>query len=234
MIKLLNSWAEVGEAIGFLSSMGSDKNTRVFHSTPVKNWDLAQIASLLKNKNKHIRILDMGCGGSNVLRYCYKQRFINTYGIDITVNFWDRLQQLTYWKNNSFKIPYHLFSRSVTETHFPDGFFDAIICLSVIEHEVNVENFLKEVARILRKKGEIYLSTDYHETKIETYDTPLNYESMKGKWNIFSKKEIHNLISHARKYGLFLQNQNIPKMRKPVVNWNTKKYSFISLVFTRY
>jgi len=35
----------------------------------------------------------------------------------------------------------------------------------------------------------------------------------------------------ARKYKLGLKSEKIPKMKHPIVSWNTKMYTFISLVF---
>lgn len=41
---------------------------------------------------------------------------------------------------------------------FPDGHFDAVIALATIEHVINVNYFLQEIHRILRKGGWLYLS----------------------------------------------------------------------------
>lgn len=234
MIKVLQNWKEVGEALGCLTSIGHDRNTRVYHSTPAKNWDLAQIAKLLKNKNKNIRILDMGCGGSSVLRFCFRNHFTRVYGIDLSINFTDRWQQIMYWKNNGFKLPYRLSAQSVTKTNFPNNFFDTLICLSVIEHDVDLEKFFLESERILKKRGILYISTDYWETKIETSDAPVNYGTEAGKeWIIFSREEIKRLIKLADNCGLKLRKKGFPRVDKRVVNWNTKDYTFLSMEFIK-
>jgi SAM-dependent methyltransferase len=41
---------------------------------------------------------------------------------------------------------------------FPDGHFDAIICLATIEHIIHVEHFVAELRRILHEDGCLYLS----------------------------------------------------------------------------
>jgi 2-polyprenyl-3-methyl-5-hydroxy-6-metoxy-1,4-benzoquinol methylase len=41
---------------------------------------------------------------------------------------------------------------------FPDGSFDAIICLATIEHMTHVDHFMKELHRILSDDGYLYLS----------------------------------------------------------------------------
>ena len=234
MISILSSWSQIGESIGYLHALGTDKLSRVYHTTPLKNWDLAQVAKLLNGRNRKIRILDMGCGGSNVLRFCYRQKFSNVYGIDLTINFHDRLQQIMYWKNNNFKLPYHLSSQSVTQTSYDNEFFDVLICLSVIEHNVSVSDFLNESSRLLKKGGILYLSTDYRENKIDTSQAPLNYGGQAGKeWNVFSRKKIVELIERAKSYSLDVKDSRLPHIRDYIVEWNSKKYTFLSLVFIR-
>ena len=42
---------------------------------------------------------------------------------------------------------------------FPDGYFDAIISLSTIEHLIHVDHFVREVYRILGDQGHLYISS---------------------------------------------------------------------------
>jgi|SRR3989344_2156603 len=234
MIKILQNWREIGDAIGYLNSLGDNKLTRIYHTNPVKNWDMAQIASILRNKPKNIKILDMGCGGSSVLRFCFKNKFKYIYGIDLTIDFHDRWQQLMYWKNNNYRLPYHLSVQSVTKTNFKNHFFDILICLSVIEHNVILEKFICESSRILKKGGYLYVSTDYWENKINTFDSPVNYGIKPGKdWSIFSKQEIKNFILIAGNYGLELVKKEFPQVKQQVINWNSKNYTFISILFIK-
>ncbi len=44
--------------------------------------------------------------------------------------------------------------------------FDYITSLSVIEHGVNIENYFKEMNRVLKKGGMLLTSTDYWYDKI--------------------------------------------------------------------
>jgi len=41
----------------------------------------------------------------------------------------------------------------------PDGYFDAIVCLSTIEHMIHTEHFMKEIYRILGDGRYLYIST---------------------------------------------------------------------------
>lgn len=41
---------------------------------------------------------------------------------------------------------------------FPDGYFDAIVCLATIEHIIHLDHFVSELRRILAEDGRLYLS----------------------------------------------------------------------------
>src|SRR5207253_2093385 len=49
----------------------------------------------------------------------------------------------------------------ITGTDYPAGRFDAVTCMSVIEHGVPLGPFLAESARILKPGGLLVISTDY-------------------------------------------------------------------------
>ena len=77
---------------------------------------------------KDINLLDAGCSDGSLV-VAAKEYSINAYGIDVdTVNF------------ESERINY------------PDSFFDVVICTSVIEHLFTIDNFFREIYRILKKK----------------------------------------------------------------------------------
>lgn len=227
MIKTLKSLEEVGIAIGVLQ-----KEECGYHFDALKNWDLTQVNSILKKIEKNARILDIGCGesASSVLRFCHKKGYKNLVGIDLSIPIEDRLIQLQLMmKNKSIRPPYKLVKGDATKTNFPNNFFDLIVCVSVIEHGVNINSFFKEASRLLKSHGTLYISTDYWEPKIETGDLrPFDLE-----WNIFSKKEIENLFHIAEKYNLRMKNHEIPPTEDKTVHWMGKEYTFISLTFEK-
>jgi ubiquinone/menaquinone biosynthesis C-methylase UbiE len=52
------------------------------------------------------------------------------------------------------------FDIDTDDTAFPftDGYFDAVIVLSTIEHVIHIDHFVKELLRILRKDGYLFIS----------------------------------------------------------------------------
>ena len=56
----------------------------------------------------------------------------------------------------------------ITNTHHRDQWFDAITCMSVIEHAVPLDAFLADTARLLRTGGVLVVSTDYEQAPPDT------------------------------------------------------------------
>jgi SAM-dependent methyltransferase len=225
MIRILESFEQVGEAVLTLQKRGCP-----LHSTPQKNWDMAQILGILDNEKPNW-ILDMGCGGLHVLTLCRDYGVPNIFGVDLEFRLIDRLRPYLYAiRDKSTKLPYRLIRGNLTKTSFPNNSFDLITCLSVIEHGVNVESFLKEASRLLRQNGKLYVSTDYWEPKISVEKSIRPFGL---SWNIFSKEEIKDLVNRAKKCNLLIEDENIPSPKEKVVHWNGKDYTYISLIFKK-
>lgn len=228
MIRVLQSFDEVERAVPILKEKGFG-----YHGDPLKNWDLLTIMEILERYERDICVLDMGCGGTAcaVLRVLYNRGFTNCYGIDLSISMEDKLMQVWLMiKNKTLRVPFRLTKGDLTKTRFSSESFDFIICLSVIEHGVDVGSFLKEAGRLLKTHGMLYVSTDYWEPKI-----PMDF-SLKPlglDWKIFSKKEIQGLIDVAKKYDLRMDGEQIPPVKEKVVHWGGKDYTTISLIFNK-
>jgi len=90
----------------------------------------------------------------------------------------------------------------ITNTKFRNNSFEAITCLSVIEHGVDLEEYFKEMSRILKPGGILITSTDYWSTPIDTknqvvYGLPIH---------VFTTDQVLKTINIAIKYGLTLIN----------------------------
>jgi SAM-dependent methyltransferase len=227
LIRVLQSLEEVEEAIIILK-----KNGLSCHGEYIKNWDLVQICEILGKVGKDAFVLDMGCRGKRCsdMRFLYSKGVINSYGIDLTIPIVEKLTQIALMIKNRMKLPFTLVQGDLTKTKFKDGSFDLIICLSVIEHGVDLESFLKEAYRLLKNPAILYVSTDYWEPKcqVEDYLKPFGLE-----WKIFSKIEIEELINLAKKCNFNIENENIPRPRDKVIHWEGKQYTEISLIFEK-
>ena len=218
----MQDWAEIGRATIELQQQGLPT-----HPVVQKNWDFWQLLKFQPFKNK--RVVDLGCGGLHLLNFLASMQFNNLIGIDLSLSLSDRIYPYFYSLNakRALRPAYKLRKGTIERTGFDKDSFDFAISLSVIEHGVNLEKFFGETARILTNGAILYLSTDYWEPKIYTDKSTQMYGT---DWNIFSKKEITNLIDVAKKHGFYVNNGNeIPKVKDAVIYNRSIGYTFCSI-----
>jgi len=97
------------------------------------------------------RFLDVGCGSGDLVLMA-RERFEEVYGVDISS------ARLRIAEEKAFRRPdkdrIHFIKHDVEEgLPFPDGFFDAVACVAVLEHLVNPPFVLAEINRVLRMNG---------------------------------------------------------------------------------
>lgn len=93
------------------------------------------------------KIIDVGCGKGRFLRVI-KEKFPNSqlYGLDISE------KMLQYCPDGvETKIG------STLDIKYPDGYFDYVYTVEVLEHALMVENAIKEMIRILKIGGKIVI-----------------------------------------------------------------------------
>ncbi len=102
-------------------------------------------------KLKKGKMLDIGCGGGilteNLVQHYSKMEL---YGCDIS-----RTAIMYARKLGSGKVKYDVLRQK--KLPYKDNFFDVCICLDVMEHVPDVDFFLKEVKRVLKKNGLFFL-----------------------------------------------------------------------------
>lgn len=98
------------------------------------------------------KLLDIGCGGgalTECLPYYYPQMKISGCDVSRTAISYAR-------KNGSGNVKYALIKNQ--KLPYNDNFFDVCICLDVLEHIQDINYFLKELKRVLKKNGLFYLA----------------------------------------------------------------------------
>ena len=161
-------------------------NGYVSHSLNCKDWDLAHIIYDLSDGN----ILDMGSSDSYILKNAVlKNTQGEKYGIDL------RPPDVVV-KGVKYVIG------DLMDTKLPDSYFQNITCLSVIEHEVDIQKFVTEVSRILSDSGKLYLTFDYWNPKLKT-----TVKLYGLAWSPLDQDETQILIKEFESKNLYLVDE---------------------------
>lgn len=103
------------------------------------------------------KILDVGSGNSEHSPEFLKNNFV---------------VQLDYPKTNAYYIQSPQVFGDACHLPFPDSTFDAVLLLEVLEHIPSDTLVLKEILRVLRPGGTLYLSTPF---LYPVHDAPIDY-----------------------------------------------------------
>ncbi len=101
------------------------------------------------------RILDLGCSIGLFLKLA-RDRGWETYGADVSY------EDVEYAKRN---YNLNVFKGTIQDANYPNGFFDVITMWDLIEHISAPIPCLKEVKRILKKKGILFILTGSVESR---------------------------------------------------------------------
>lgn len=167
-----------------------------------KDWELYKVLPFFKDGNW----VDVGSDGSIVLENLTRKNIVGfKAGID-----------LAYPENIESPEGLNLVKGDLMQTPFPDNFFDYATSLSVIEHEVDFSRFAKEVSRVLKNGGKLFVSFDYWNPKPE-YEKRKLYSL---DWNILDENDVKRLIIVLAENGLVLNGEIDWTLQDAVINEN--------------
>jgi SAM-dependent methyltransferase len=193
----------------------------VAHPGRPKNWDLlVALGSILERTNTRAAVLDMGAARySKVLPWLYAFGYRRLAGVDLVPT------GLVHTGSIEYLV------MDLTATTFPDGAFDAISCLSVIEHGVSPDGYAREVGRLLRPGGIAILSTDFWCSPMDTqgkhaYGVPVH---------VLTPDEIGTWLEAAARYGLRPVSPVVFGCQDRVVHWKRVDlhFTFIDVVLVK-
>ena len=144
------------------------------------------------------KILDIGCGNC---RNLFPFSKFNCYGVDFSEGMIREAKKYTAKKG--FKV--NLKVANVTKLPFKNNSFDYVIAFSILHHLKNPEDGIKEINRVLKKKGQAYITI---------------WNKLQLKF-LFKKKEIYVKWGDKKRYYHFI---SFLEMRKLL-----KKYDFTIL-----
>jgi SAM-dependent methyltransferase len=157
------------------------------HADGCKNWDaLAALATILDHTTPASAVLDAGAEWySPILPSLFLYGYENLVGINLE------------FRKSARRGPIRYEPGDLTHSRFDDQTFDAISCLSVIEHGVDLNAYFREMHRILKPNGILITSTDYWPVPIDT-GTASAYAS---PVTIFTEKDLRSAVEVAQRCG---------------------------------
>jgi glycosyltransferase involved in cell wall biosynthesis/SAM-dependent methyltransferase len=191
------------------------------HPDRPKNWDaLGAVSTIVNRLGTEIRVLDAGSA-----RYSPVLPWLRLLGVRRLVG-----NNLEFRRVRTHG-PVRFEPGDITQTDYPTGSFDAVTCMSVIEHGVPLPAFAAETARILRPGGVLIVSTDYDQEPpatagLSAYGVPVH---------IFGPSEIRAFVAEADRHGLRLLGELVLEHAERPVHWKRVglDYTFIRLSFER-
>ena len=188
------------------------------HRGSEKNWDhLAAVSAIVSNTPTSARILDAGAEFySNVLPALFTQGYRNLYGINLSFTDLARRGPIQYLPGD------------ITNSPFPNAFFDAVTCMSVVEHGVPLAEYFREMDRILVPGGLLITSTDYYPTPIDTAGKFAYGTQVK----VFSKVEIRQMLDLAIESGFELTEQVDLECTERPIRWEQVDLECTFIIFT--
>ncbi len=212
---VLRTYQEVNRSIALTKSLGLP-----LHVDPFKNWDSLAAWSIINryfSRRHDAKILDAGGETySVILKQLQKAGFRDLTCINLV------------FKTSVIRKGIRFQYGDITQTDFSKSQFDAITCLSVIEHGVDVNSYFKEMSRILKPGGVLVTSVDYWATPIDTmgqmaYGVPIK---------IFNRKQVVTMATIALKNKLELMDKLDLKCSNKVVCWKLFNLNYTFLYFT--
>jgi len=186
----------------------------------VKSWDVLRTAEFVERSfPKSARILDIGSYGSEILGVLHKLGFTALTGIDLD----RRLPRMPFAGEIRYQIGNFL------RAPFPDGSFDVVTSISVIEHGLDAPALLREMSRLLVPGGCFIASFDYWPEKTDTHGT--RFFGM--DWLIFSREEVADFVERARGHGFEPEGPLALEAGERTVSCAGRDYTFAWLVLRK-
>ncbi|MFA6540452.1 MAG: methyltransferase domain-containing protein [Bacteroidota bacterium] len=102
-------------------------------------------------------------------------------------------------------------------TKYSDHSFRNITCLSVIEHEVDFNQFAKETSRLLEIGGRLFVTFDYWNPKVTT-----SIKLYGLAWQPLDKEAVINLMAECKRHNLYPVQEMDWTLGEAVINKNNE------------
>ncbi|MCK6462334.1 MAG: class I SAM-dependent methyltransferase [Candidatus Pacebacteria bacterium] len=178
---------------------------------------LKMALSCLPDKEKYGAILDIGYGGGiffpELYRRCEKLYGIDTFGEDGKTKVRNMMAKE--------KINAEIITGNMTKTPFPDDFFNAVFCISALEHlePDELERAILEIKRITKDNGLIILGFPSGRKLMQAYcmlvQRNLRFDFHRSSHELIIKNANNHLkIEEVKSFFKFIPIYYVLKCRK--------------------
>ena len=177
---------------------------------------------------KKINLLDIGCGGG-LLSEPMCRLGANVVGIDASAK---NIEVAKFHaKKNKLKINYKVTSPEKLKTNIK---FDVILNMEIVEHVENIDFFIKESAKLLKKNGIMFVAT-LNKT-LKSYAFAIIGAEYILKWLPIGTHDWekfirpNDLIKISEKHGLFLKKLDGMKFNILDDNWKVSNDTSVNYI----
>jgi ubiquinone/menaquinone biosynthesis C-methylase UbiE len=128
---------------------------------------IAQVVKVVKSKEKTLKALDVGCGSGNLTRHLIDLG-VYTVSADVSDNFLKLVKQ--NFSSTGLSETLKINGRDLA--NIQDCTFDVAACYSVLHHVPDYLHLVREICRVLKPGGVLYLDHEANETY---YNRPKDY-----------------------------------------------------------
>lgn len=148
--------------------------------------DIKWLDTFASHFQEGAKILDLGCAYGRDCEYFLKKNF-DTYGVDLSAKMIDRAK--TRVEGASFTV------MDALDLKYEDTFFDGIWCSATLIHisKSDISTSLKEIYRILKSGGILYLNLKEGEGERYVQDPRYDYEEK--FYSFFTVQEIKDFLN---------------------------------------
>lgn len=138
--------------------MGYDYNeiSKIYDDVREAEFQLIELMLEKLDIDEKSRVIEIGCGTANYLRVINKVTKAEIWGIDQSQGMLDRAKEKClggkFFIDNAEKL-----------SNVPDGSFDLVYMVDVIHHIKDIASMFRNIKRILKPNGMVFVFTDSHE-----------------------------------------------------------------------
>lgn len=137
-----------------------DKVANVLETNPLRPVRYGKCFRYLRDVARDSRLLEVGCGEGTGLLIARHLGFKNIVGTEVSK---ERLKSARGKLGNQASL---ILVPPDCHLPFSDGYFDIVVSAAVIEHTVDPEYFVREIARVTKPSGHIVISSDCYQWRI--------------------------------------------------------------------